>query len=132
MLIQLRQDDSGFHADGSRLHVQLQNPPHVLGKINLDSGADGLPALGCAATSGGDGDSLSAAEVHGPNHVVGRSWDDHADRHDLIDAGVGGIHASGHRVEADLTLEGAFQRLLEGGELPRLALEGGSPPSLWP
>src|SRR5262249_21167007 len=42
-------------------------------------------------------------------HILARTWDDHTQRHDLVDAGVRGIEGARDAVEADFTFQGCFQ-----------------------
>ena len=46
--------------------------------------------------------------------VVARARHDHAERLDLVDAGVGRVERARDRVEADLALEGGFEIASQG------------------
>lgn len=55
--------------------------------------ADGLPALAGAAAARDDGHAQVAADGQRGFHVFLRARDEHANRHHLVDGGVGGVAA---------------------------------------
>ena len=116
--IQLVQDDPRLHHHGSALHVQVQDPVHVLGEVQLEAAADGLARLGGPPAPGGDGNTVAPAGADGPDHVLHAAGEHHPLGHDLVDAGVGGVDGPGDPVETDLPLErgaqGRFQGLAQG------------------
>ena len=87
-----------------------------------DLHADGLPGLGRAAAPRRDRHAVRPRQVHGPQDVLARLDEDHAQRMHLVDAGVGGIQGAGDRVEPDFSGNLRLQLAPQGAALNDLEL----------
>ena len=106
--VQFVQHDARLHAHPALLRVHFEHAVVVFRDVDLDAVADRLPAC----------------EVPPPRMVIGQRkrrqissarrmssrclGDHHAERLDLVDAGVGGIERAGDRVEADFAFDASF------------------------
>ena len=118
--VQLVEHDARFDPRPALVGVHLEDAVEVLGRVELQPGADRLTGLRGAAAARRDRDAVAARDRDGADDVLARADDDDAGRIDLIDAGVGRVQRSGDGVEADFAVEGirqvALQRIGHGGE----------------
>src|SRR5262249_31035429 len=89
----------------------------VLTTIQDDAGADGLAGEAGAAAAGGEGHLHLGGDLDRGAHVLDGARDDHAERLDLVDAGVGAVQPARGGVEAHLAGEVLAQVLAEGQAL---------------
>ena len=93
--------------------VGFDDSVQVLGEVDHQRAADGLPRLRRAAPARKESYALLAGDLQRRAHVVLRARDHHADRLDLVHRGVGGVAAAREAVEQHLALDVAAQVLGE-------------------
>ena len=79
----------GSTVDGLRLRVVVEHAIEVLAVVDDQRSADRLPALRAARAARQHRDAELAADVERGAHVVVAARHQHADRHHLVDRGVG-------------------------------------------
>ena len=77
------------------------------------------PACDVPPPRGVIGTPCRAAICDGADDVLARPRDDHAERLDLIDAGVGGVERARDAIEAHLAVDRAFEVALQRSDNPR-------------
>ena len=92
--VQMVQHHPGFDNGRAFFGVDGQNVAHVLGVVNDQARAHGLAALAGATTTRHDGHPQIAANVQRQRHVGTAAWHKNADRHGLVDGGIGGVAAA--------------------------------------
>ncbi len=102
MRIELVEDDARLDPHRHGVAVNNSNPVQVLGEVNNDTRADGLPRKAGGGASRNDRHALVRGDRDGGDNVLCRSGHDHAERLDLIETGVGRIQAAHPGVEVDL------------------------------
>ncbi len=102
MCIELVEDNARLDPHSHGVPVNDSNPVQVLGEVNDDTRADGLPGKAGGGASRNDRHALVRGDRHGGDNVLCRSRHDHAERLDLIETGVGRIQAAHPGVEVDL------------------------------
>ena len=107
--VQLVEHDARLDARPPLRHVHLEQPVEVLRGVHDDAAADGLTRLGGAAAPHRQRAAMTAAGGHRTHDVFARLDHHHAERLDLIDAGIGGIERTGDRVEPHLALDLALE-----------------------
>ena len=112
--VQVVKHHAGFHARPPLVGVDLEDPVQVLRRIEHQSRANGLTGLRGAAASGRDRHTMPRSDVHRVHYRFGRAREDHAQRLDLIDAGVGRVERARDAIEPHLTVDGGFKFALEG------------------
>ena len=96
-----------FSTSSSRHAVQMFRAVEDQGVV------DGLAALRGAAAARRDRDALLAGDRQRRRDVVHRARHHHADRHDLVERGIGGVAAAGKAVEQHVALECSLQPVFE-------------------
>ena len=109
MRVQLGEHDAWFDTCPALGDVHLEHAVEVLGRVQLEPGANSLPRLRGAAATRGDRDAVSAGDLDRADDVVAGSDDNDPGRLDLIDAGVGGVEGASEGVEADVALDRGLQ-----------------------
>ena len=104
-------------------HVaEVAAPPadlrEVPARIEDERATDGLTALRRPPTARQYWDAHLPRDLHDSLHVADRSWEDDAERFDLIVRRIGRVEPSREGVEADLALQSLVQTRVEGG-IPR-------------
>ena len=89
MRVQFVEDDARFDPDGAIRPREIDDAVEVLGRIELQPGADGLSCLRCAAASRRDGNAVSRGDLHRADDILARLRNDDPERLNLVDAGVG-------------------------------------------
>ena len=89
--------DPGLHAHAARRRVERDDVAQVAADVDDQPAVDGLPALRGAAAARGHGHAVLARDRDRRLDVGGRSRDDDAERHDLIDRRVGRVHPARRR-----------------------------------
>ena len=112
--VQLIQHHARLDPGPSLVGVDLENPVQVLRGIEHQAGANRLAGLRRAAAAWRDRDAVAGGHVDGLNDPFGRTGNDHAQRLNLVDAGVGRVEGPRHAVEPHLTVNGRFKFALEG------------------
>ena len=92
--VQVVQHQSGFDHGCTFIRVDGQNVAHVLGMVNDQARAHGLPALAGTTSPRHDGHSQIAANLQRQRHVGTAARHKYPDRHGLVDGGVGGVAAA--------------------------------------
>jgi len=83
--------------------------------VSNEAAADGLTGLRGAPAAQRQRAAELVAEAHRGDDVVTIAGHDHAERFDLIDAGVGGIKRASDAIEADFAGNRSAKRTLEAG-----------------
>ena len=96
--VEVVEHDAGFDHTSAVGNVERDNPVQVFGEIDDDAFIDRLSALRGAAAARGDDPPVVAGDRERPQRLVHRSRHHHAERHDLVERGVGRVTAA---VEAD-------------------------------
>jgi hypothetical protein len=89
--VQLVQYDARLDADPALSRVHLEDAVEVLRRVDNEAAADRLPGLRRATAPHRQRTAVFRADGHRLDHIVPGFGDDHAERLDLVDAGVGGI-----------------------------------------
>ena len=108
-VIEFIEHDAGLDPDTIAIGLEFDELAEVLGEVELQSGPDGLSRLRSASAASGDRDAVFAAEGQHPGNILGVPGPDDPGGHDLVDAGVGGVHRPGGRVDADIAVETVLQ-----------------------
>ncbi len=92
--VQVGQHDPRLDPCGACGRIDLEHAPQVLAAIDHQRAVDRLAALAGAAAAGEDRHAMRARDREGRLHVVDPTRDDHAERHHLVDRGVGRVAAA--------------------------------------
>ena len=84
----------GSTAQRAPLTIEIENAGEIFRAIDDQRFADGLPGLRGAAAARQHGDAFATGNAYRPFGFFYRARGDHADRHDLIMRGVGGVTAA--------------------------------------
>ena len=114
--VELVQDHAGLDPGPARFDVDLEDPVHVAGEIDLDAAAHGLSGQAGAAAAGRDGDAPFVREPEDAGDLVRVGGIGDAERFDFVYAGVRAVQDPGRFVEPeratrffpDLFLPGCF------------------------
>ena len=87
--IQLRQDHARFDARPPVFLVYFENAIQILGRVNLQTLANRLPGLRCAAAAYCEWAPQSVAGPDNFDNIVARFRNDNAERFNLINTGIG-------------------------------------------
>ena len=109
MPVEAVEHDARLDPDRAGLGVQLDDLAQILGVVDDQALADGLPGLGGAAAARGHRDAELAPERERRLHVGIGLRHDHRERLDLIDRGVGAVAAAIERIEQHLACDLALQ-----------------------
>src|ERR1700677_2751243 len=93
--------------------VERQNFGKRFRTINDQRGVHRLPALGGSRASWENGDVARPGDAQGSRRLFDRARNDHAERRDLIERGVGRVTASRESVELDFAHALVAQRALQ-------------------
>ena len=122
--VEIVEHDAGLDARPAFVGVDLEDAIQVLRRVEHQAGADRLAGLRRAAAARRDRRAVLRRQFHHARHVLGRAWHDHADRLDLVDAGVGRVQRARDAIESDLAVNGVVE-----GALQRHGHEGSYPPA---
>ena len=100
--------------------------------IEDDSGTDGLPGQAGSPAACNNGNVHFYRDLHGGHQVGDVPRDNHAQRLDLVDAGVGAVEPPRSGIETNLSLDMGPQMLGQGDPLllNEICHEGIVPPSV--
>ena len=107
--VQLIQHDARLDAHPALFRVHFEHAVEVFRDVDLQAGRRSPARLRRAAAAQGDRTAEAPADLERAQNVLAMPGDHHAQRLDLVDAGVGGIERAGDGVEADLAFDGAFE-----------------------
>lgn len=113
-LLEAVEDDTGLDDGRARLGVERDDPVHVTGEVEDDSGAGRLSRDRRAAAAWHDRHAVVPAHGQGGRHVVGVARADHAERDPAVVGRVHGGQRPRRHVEGDL----AAHLRREGGPQP--------------
>ena len=118
--VQLVQHQTRLDPCGARLSIHFQQPVQVPRRVHDHGPPHRLTALRGPAATGQHRRPLFAGRAHHGLHVVQRARQDHPQRLDLVDGGVGGVEAARGRVEPHVALHvsaqaGGKSRAVVGG-----------------
>ena len=91
----------------------------IFGAVDHQRFADGLPGLRGSAAARQHADALGAGNSYRPFGFFYRARGDHADRHDLVMGGVGGVTAAGEAVELHVPAQFGLQPPFQAGHYHR-------------
>ena len=128
--VQLVEHDARLDARPPLRRVHLEQPVEVLRGVDDDAAADGLTRLRSAAAPHRQRAAMTAAGGHRTHDVFARLDHHHAERLDLIHAGIGGIERTGDGVEPHLALDVALELALDRVDVDR-GRKGGHPSIHW-
>src|SRR5262249_16416613 len=97
--------------------VDLQHAIEILRAIEDHTWPDALPGLRRASATWRDRDTVAATGLHRGDNFLYRGRQDDPERHDLVNAGIGGVESAAEPVEARLAGAALGQRLLELGDI---------------
>ena len=93
LLIQLIPDKARLHPDPFFPDIHFQDFVHVFGKIQDQGLCHRLARQACAATPWKDFYLVVSGNFNGIFHISLIQWQYHGQGVDLVDAGIGGVHA---------------------------------------
>ena len=96
------EDDARLHRRRAGIDIDLEHAAQVLGGVDDEPGAGRLPALARAGAARQHRHAELACDLERDRDVVVLRRHEHADRHHLVDRGVGRIPAARGRVEHHL------------------------------
>src|SRR5260370_309209 len=108
---------AGLNSRASAGGIYVENVIQVFAAIEDDSGTDGLSGQAGSPAACNNGDVHFYGDLHGGHQVGDVPRDNHAQRLDLVDAGVGAVESARGGIEANLALDMAAQMLGQGGAL---------------
>ena len=85
--------------------IQFQYLMHVIGHVENDRPADGLPGERRAAAARQHRNAMLPGHAHRRLDVIGVAGYHHPQRLDLVNTGVGAVQQAAERVETHLTVE---------------------------
>ena len=103
--VQLVQHHARFHARPALRRIHFEQAVVIFRSVDLNPFADRLSRLRRAAAAHRDGAAKAPADLDDANNVFARLRNHHAQRPDLIDAGVGRIERPRNRVETDFACD---------------------------
>ncbi len=116
--VELIEHDAGLDHAAPRRDVELQDMVEIFRAVDHQRLVDGLAGLRGAAAARQHADALLARQRQRVFGFLDRLRGDHAERHDLVVRGVGGVAAAREGVEAhvaqELRLEAAFEAGKDG------------------
>ena len=99
LAVEVVEHDAGLDHAGPVFDVEREDAVQVLGEIDDDAVVDGLAALRGAAAARRDDPSVVAGDRQRAQRLVHGTGDHDAERHDLVERGVGGVAAAVEGVE---------------------------------
>ena len=111
--IQLVEDDARFDTGPAACSIDLENPVHVSGEIDLQALSDRLSCQAGTASTGQQRQSALTGDTHRVHDVRRRPGKDYSHRFYFINAGVRGVEAPGQGVKTDITFHPRGERMCE-------------------
>ena len=102
-----------FDESPTFLCIHFENAIQVLRHVQNDSFANGLAGQARARASGKDWHVEIARDLHRRKHIFVRTWNNHTDRFDFVDAGVGAVEEAGNFIEADFSGDPLLQGFVQ-------------------
>ena len=113
LAVEIVEHDARLDRAARALDVEIEDAGEILRAVDDQRFADRLPGLRRSAAPRQHADAFGAGDAYRPFGFFYRARGDHADRHDLVVRGVGGIAAARKAVEmhvpAQLGLQPPFQ-----------------------
>ena len=113
MQIQLFLNHAGFDDSPPLAGVHFKHTIQVLRHIDDHRVSNGLSRQACPAASRKNRNFEVARNFHCGKNVLVGAGNDHADRFDLVNAGIGAVHQPRGTVEANFALHAFLQRLVK-------------------
>ena len=113
LAVEVVEHNAGLDGTALPRDVEIEDTVKILRAIDDQAFAHRLPALRGAAAARQHRDALLARNRDRPRRIVHRARRDHAERHNLIMRGVGGITPAGEAVETDIARHLGFQPPLQ-------------------
>ena len=119
LAVEFIEHDAGLDRAARALDVEIEDAGQVFRAVDHQRVADGLPGLRGAAAARQHADAFAAGNADRPFGFLDGARGDHADRHDLVMRGVGGIAAAGEAVELHLPAQFGLQPPFQAGHYHR-------------
>jgi hypothetical protein len=103
MKIELFLHKPRFDESPAFLCIDFENAIQVLRHVQNDSFANCLSCEARPRASGKDWYVEISRDLHCRKHIFVRSWNNHTDRFDFVNTGVGAVDEAGNFIEADLS-----------------------------
>src|SRR6185503_9447806 len=103
LTIEIIEYNAGFDGAAGALDVKVENSGEIFRAIHHQRLADGLSGLRRATAARENRCAFAAGNRYRPIGLFNRARGDHADRHNLVMGGVGGVSAAGEAIELNLT-----------------------------
>src|SRR5437764_21050 len=110
-LIQLIQDNARLNSDRSAGRIDVENLIQILAAVKNDPGAYRLSRQAGSAPACDYWDVHLKSDLHAGHQVGNAPRNNHAQRLNLIDAGVGAVELARSRIKANLALDMTPQML---------------------
>ena len=101
--IEIVEHDARLDLAAASFDIEIENAGEMLRAVDHQRGVDGLPGLRRAAAARQHGDALLARQRNRALRFVDRARRHHAERHDLVVRGIGGVAAAREAVEMHLS-----------------------------
>ena len=115
LAVEIVEHDAGLDRAARALDVEIEDAGEIFRAIHHQRFADGLPGLRGAAAARQHAGAFGAGNPYRPFGFFYRARGDHADRHDLVMRGVGGIAAAGEAVELHVPAQFGLQPPFQAG-----------------
>ena len=119
LAIESVEHNPGLDRAARALEVEIEDAGEVFGTVHHQRFADGLPGLRGSAAARQHADAFGAGKPNRPFGFLDGAGGDHADRHDLVMRGVGGVAAAAEAVELHLPAQFGLQPPFQAGHYDR-------------
>ena len=115
--VEVVENAARLDADPALARIDLEDAAEVFREVEDDAGADGLSGLRGAAAARRDRHAELRTRLDRRRDVRLRLRHDDAERHDLINARVGGVQRPADAIEADFALETRLEKGLKARDI---------------
>jgi len=119
LAVEVVEHDTGLDRAARAFEVEIENAGQIFGAIHHQRFADGLPGLRGSAAARQHAGAFATGYSYRPFGFFYRARRDHADRHDLVMRGVGGITAAAEAVESHIPAQFGLQPPFQAGHYHR-------------
>ena len=115
LAVEIVEHDAGLDRAAPVLDVEIDDAGEIFGAVDDQPLAHRLPALRGAAAAGQQLHALCPGNSYRPFGFFYRAGGDHAEGHDLVMGGVGGVAAAGKAVELHIARQFGLQPPFQAG-----------------
>ena len=119
LTVEIVEHDAGLDLAARALDIEIEDAGEIFGAVHHQRFADRLPGLRRSAPARQHAHAFRTGNPYRPFGFFYRARGDHADRHDLVMRGVGGITAAGEAVELHLPAQLGLQPPFQAGHYDR-------------